>query len=69
MRIVYSTCKRLHVNSDLSKIPQLRSDIISLRMAGVTMTLFGTHGRVSGPNSLLGHEVIAPCGYGVPCQF
>ena len=38
-------------------------------MAGVTMTLFCTHGRVSGPNSLLDHEVIAPCGYSVPCQF
>ena len=25
--------------------------------------------RVSGPNSLLDHEVIAPCGYSVPCQF
>ena len=38
-------------------------------MAGVTMTLFCTHGRVSGPNSLLDNEVIAPCGYSVPCQF
>ena len=38
-------------------------------MAGVTMTLFCTHGRVSGPNSLLDHEVIAPCRYSVPCQF
>ena len=35
----------------------------------VSMTLFCTHGRVSGPNSLLGHEVIAPCGCSVPCQF
>ena len=26
----------------------------------LTMTLFCTHGRVSGPNSLLDHEVIAP---------
>ena len=33
------------------------------------MTLFCTHGRVSGLNSLLDHEVIAPCGYSVPCQF
>ena len=40
-----------------------------LPLAGVTMTLFCTHGRVSGPNSLLDHEVIAPCGYSVPCQF
>ena len=40
-----------------------------LLLAGVTMTLFCTHGRVSGPNSLLDHEVIAPCGYSVPCQF
>ena len=37
--------------------------------AGVTMTLFCRHGRVSDPNSLLDHEVIAPCGYSVPCQF
>ena len=37
--------------------------------AGVTMTLFCTHGRVSGPNSQLDHEVIAPYGYSVPCQF
>ena len=37
-------------------------------VAGVTMTLFCTHGRVSGPSSLLDHEVIAPCGYSVPCQ-
>ena len=28
-----------------------------------------THGRVSGPSSLLDQEVIAPCGYSVPCQF
>ena len=35
----------------------------------LTMTLFCTHGRVSGPNSLLDHGVIAPCGYIVPCQF
>ena len=27
------------------------------------------HGRVSGPSSLLDQEVIAPCGYSVPCQF
>ena len=40
-----------------------------ISVAGVTMTLFCTHGRVSGPNSLLDHEVIAPCGYSVPCQF
>ena len=38
-------------------------------LTGVTMTLFCTHGHVSGPNSLLDHEVIAPCGYSVPCQF
>ena len=38
-------------------------------MAGVTMTLFCTHGRVSGPNSLLDHEVIASSEYSVPCQF
>ena len=40
-----------------------------LRYVISTMTLFCTHGRVSGPNSLLGHEVIAPCEYSVPCQF
>ena len=39
------------------------------QMAGVTKTLLCTHGRVSGPNSLLDHEVIAPCGYSVPCQI
>ena len=37
--------------------------------AGVTMTLFCTHGRVSGPSSLLDLEVMAPRGYSVPCQF
>ena len=37
--------------------------------AGVTMTLFSTHGRVSGPSSLLDPEVMAPCGNSVPCQF
>ena len=36
---------------------------------GVTMTLFCTHGRVSGPSSLLDLEVMAPRGYSVPCQF
>ena len=46
----------------------LRKETIII-LAGVTMTLFCTHGRVSGPNSLLDHEVIAPCGYSVPCQF
>ena len=30
--------------------------------AGVTMTLFCTHGGVSGSSSLLNLEVIAPCG-------
>ena len=35
----------------------------------VTMTLFCTHGRVSGPSSLLDLEVMAPRGYSVPCQF
>ena len=39
------------------------------RNAGVTMTLFCTHGRVSGPSSLLDLEVMAPRGYSVPCQF
>ena len=29
-------------------------------LAGVTMTLFCTHGRVSGPSSLLDLEVMAP---------
>ena len=38
-------------------------------LAGVTMTLFCTHGYVSGPSSLLDPEVIAPCGNGVPCQL
>ena len=38
-------------------------------LAGVTMTLFCTHGRVSGPSSLLDLEVMAPRGYSVPCQF
>ena len=28
-----------------------------------------THGRVSGPSSLLDQEVIAPCGTSVPCQL
>ena len=40
-----------------------------LYMAGVTMTLCCTHGRVSGPSSLLDLEVMAPRGYSVPCQF
>ena len=35
----------------------------------VTMTLFCTHGRVSGLSSLLDLEVMAPRGYSVPCQF
>ena len=35
----------------------------------MTMTLFSNHGRVSGPNSLLDPEVIAPCGTGEPCQL
>ena len=39
------------------------------QLAGVTMTLFCTHGRVSGPSSLLDLEVMAPRGYSVPCQF
>ena len=43
--------------------------VVCIVLTGVTMTLFCTHGRVSGPNSLLDHEVIAPCGYSVPCQF
>ena len=34
-----------------------------------TFTLFCTHGRVSGPSSLLDLEVMAPRGYSVPCQF
>ena len=38
-------------------------------VAGVTMTLCCTHGRVSGPSSLLDLEVIAPCGNSVPCQL
>ena len=38
-------------------------------MVGVTMTLVCTHGRVPGPSSLLDHEVMAPCGNSVPCQF
>ena len=38
------------------------------KKAGVTMTLC-THGRVSGPSSLLDQEVMAPRGYSVPCQF
>ena len=41
----------------------------SRTIAGVTMTLFCTHGRVSGPSSLLDLEVMAPRGYSVPCQF
>ena len=47
------------------KLLKLVTDI----MAGVTMTLFCTHGRVSGPSSLLDLEVMAPPGYSVPCQF
>ena len=38
-------------------------------LAGVTMTLLCTHGRVSGPSSLLDLEVMAPRGYSVPCQL
>ena len=40
----------------------------SLIVAGVTMTLC-THGRVSGPSSLLDPEAMAPCGNDVPCQL
>ena len=49
--------------------PESKICQIIANLAGVTMTLFCTHSRVSGPNSLLGHEVIAPCGYSAPCQF
>ena len=38
----------------------LRKLFSILLMAGVTMTLFCTHGRVSGPSSLLDLEVMAP---------
>ena len=40
-----------------------------MQVIRVTMTLFCTHGRVSGPSSLLDLEVMAPRGYSVPCQF
>ena len=42
---------------------------LAAAVAVVTMTLFCTHGRVSGPSSLLDLEVMAPRGYSVPCQF
>ena len=58
-----TVCKSCMYNSGVT-LTLFRS-----RNAGVTMTLFCTHSRVSGPNSLLDHEVIAPCGYSVSCQF
>ena len=38
-------------------------------LAGVTMTLFCTHGHISGPSSLFDQEVISTCGTSVPCQL
>ena len=32
-------------------------------------SLLDTHGRVSGPSSLLDLDVIAPCENSVPCQL
>ena len=42
---------------------------VTMSRAGVSMTLLCTHGRVSGPSSLLDLEVMAPRGYSVPCQL
>ena len=44
-------------------------EMADIATSRVTMTLFCTHGRVSGPSSLLDLEVMAPRGYSVPCQF
>ena len=61
---------RLLCGAPLDKLLRiLYGGLLRYILAGVTMTLFCTHGRVSGPNSLLDHEVIAPCGYSVPRQF
>ena len=40
-----------------------------MSLTRVTMTLCCTHGRVSGPSSLLDLEVIALFGNSVPCQL
>ena len=53
----------------IESMEQRINNVCLTSRAGVSMTLLCTHGRVSGPNSLLDHEVIAPCGYSVPCQF
>ena len=60
MTRIASSMNSFMVNIYSSSVPML---------AGVTMTLFCTHGRVSGPSSLLDLEVMAPRGYSVPCQF
>ena len=50
-------------------IIMLDIDICIISFYTNDMTLFCTHGRVSGPSSLLDLEVMAPRGYSVPCQF
>ena len=53
----------------MSSMKELLCCVQQLHEAGVTMTLLCTHGRVSGPSSLLDLEVMAPRGYSVPCQL
>ena len=56
------------LRKDLNIVSHKTANLNS-NLKGVTMTLFCTHGRVSGPSSLLDLEVMAPRGYSVPCQF
>ena len=72
------TCKKLFAPSAVQKmadLPEERLQYDKLPFHHIIFPFGGsnydfcTHGRVSGPSSLLDLEVMAPRGYSVPCQF